>query len=212
MYYNDSLSKVTVTKLSHRISNYSENHHLHKVIDEQKWSENQQCVLSRNLRIFKVARWHYRCRHKLKNNCIWDNLQCCLFLCQGHLVSLWCWPLTCNLEKCYSLRSFFRDVTIRVPHDTIRISIQRSRYDTYLDTYLSTVGGQREAVRSMKTETPVIRSTAHNLLLQWMEYLLWQLPLVGRKHDFAQLFQVYIRLFLSTWSEKICVLIDPFQE
>ena len=34
----------------------------------------QQCVLSRNLRIFKVARWHYRCRHHLKNNCIWDNL------------------------------------------------------------------------------------------------------------------------------------------
>ena len=30
----------------------------------------QQCVLSRNLRIFKVATWHYRCRHHLKNNCI----------------------------------------------------------------------------------------------------------------------------------------------
>ena len=27
------------------------------------------------------------------------------FKCQGHSVSLWCWPLTCNLEKCYSLRS-----------------------------------------------------------------------------------------------------------
>ena len=30
-----------------------------------------QCVLSRNLRIFKVATWHYRCCHHLKNNCIW---------------------------------------------------------------------------------------------------------------------------------------------
>ena len=29
------------------------------------------------------------------------------FKCQGHSVSLWCWPLTCNLEKCYSLRSSF---------------------------------------------------------------------------------------------------------
>ena len=29
------------------------------------------------------------------------------FKCQGHSVSLWCWPLTCNLEKCYSLRSCF---------------------------------------------------------------------------------------------------------
>ena len=26
---------------------------------------------------------------------------------KGHPVSLWCWPLTCNREKCYSLRSFF---------------------------------------------------------------------------------------------------------
>ena len=39
-----------------------------------------QCVWSRNLRIFKVATWHYRCRHNLKNNCIWDNLQCCLLV------------------------------------------------------------------------------------------------------------------------------------
>ena len=29
------------------------------------------------------------------------------FKCQGHSGSLWCWPLTCNLEKCYSLRSSF---------------------------------------------------------------------------------------------------------
>ena len=39
-----------------------------------------QCVLSRNHRIFKVATWHYRCHHNLKNNCIWDNLQCCLLV------------------------------------------------------------------------------------------------------------------------------------
>ena len=29
------------------------------------------------------------------------------FKCQGHPVSLWCRPLTCKLEKCYSLRSSF---------------------------------------------------------------------------------------------------------
>ena len=40
-----------------------------------------QCVLSRNMRIFKVARWHFRCHHHLKNNCIWDNLQFCLLFC-----------------------------------------------------------------------------------------------------------------------------------
>ena len=39
-----------------------------------------QCVLSRNQRIFKVATWHYRCCHNLKNNCIWDNLPCCLLV------------------------------------------------------------------------------------------------------------------------------------
>ena len=39
-----------------------------------------QCVLSRNLTIFKVATWHYRCRHNFKNNCIWDNLQYCLLV------------------------------------------------------------------------------------------------------------------------------------
>ena len=58
-----------------------------------------------------------------------------------------------------------RGVTIRVPHDTIRISIQRSRYNTYLDTYLNTVRCQRDVMSSMKAETPVIRSPAHNLLL-----------------------------------------------
>ena len=29
------------------------------------------------------------------------------FKCQGQTVSLWRWPLTSNLEKCYSLRSSF---------------------------------------------------------------------------------------------------------
>ena len=27
--------------------------------------------------------------------------------CQGHSLSLWCWPLICTLKKCYSLRSSF---------------------------------------------------------------------------------------------------------
>ena len=39
-----------------------------------------QCGWSRNLRIFKVTTWHYWCRHNLENDCIWDNLQCCLFV------------------------------------------------------------------------------------------------------------------------------------
>ena len=65
------------------------------------------------------------------------------------------------------LMAFSRGVTIQVPHDTIRISIQRSRYNTYLDTYLNTVRCQRDVMSSMKAETPVIRSPAHNLLLQW---------------------------------------------
>ena len=43
-----------------------------------------QCALSRNLRIFKVATWHCQCRHNLKNNCIWDNLQCCLLVPRSH--------------------------------------------------------------------------------------------------------------------------------
>ena len=37
-----------------------------------------QYVLSRNMRIFKVATWHYGCRHNLKNDCVWDNLRHCL--------------------------------------------------------------------------------------------------------------------------------------
>ena len=48
-----------------------------------------QCVLSRNLRIFKVATWHYRCRHNLKINVDlwpaisksvihWDHLLACI--------------------------------------------------------------------------------------------------------------------------------------
>ena len=81
-----------------------------------------------------------------------------------------------------------RGVTIRVPHDTIRISIQRSRYNTYLDMYLNTVTCQMDVMSSMKAGTPVIRSTAQNLLLQWMELLLLQLPLVEPKRDFAELY------------------------
>ena len=92
----------------------------------------------------------------------------------------------------------YRGVTIRVPHDAIRISIQRSRYNMYLDTYLNTVRCQRDVMSSMKAETPVIRSPTHNLLLQWMEYLLLQLPMLSQDVTLLS----YIRVFPSIWSEK----------
>ena len=42
---------------------------------------------------------------------------------------------------------------------------------------------------SMKAETPVIRSPAHNLLLQWMEYLLPTTTAdVEPRRDFAELY------------------------
>ena len=67
-----------------------------------------QCVLSRNMRIFKVAMWHYRRRHNLKNNNyhIWDNLQCCLLVPRSPSKPV---MLTFDLQswKCYSLRSSF---------------------------------------------------------------------------------------------------------
>ena len=91
-----------------------------------------------------------------------------------------------------------RGETIWVPQDTIRISIQRSRYNTYLDTYRNTVRCQRDVMSSMKAETPVIRSPAHNLLLQWMEYLLLQLPMLSQDVTLLS----YIRVFPSIWSEK----------
>ena len=65
-----------------------------------------QCVLSRNLRIFKVATWHYRFRHNLKNNCIWDDLQCCLLVPMSNSKPV---MLTFDLQsrKVYSLISSF---------------------------------------------------------------------------------------------------------
>ena len=59
-----------------------------------------RCVLSRNLRIFKVATWHYRCRHNRKNNnyCIWDNLQCCLLVPRSPSKPV---MLTYNLESVF---------------------------------------------------------------------------------------------------------------
>ena len=69
-------------------------------------SRRLQCVLSRNLRIFKVAMWHYRSRHNLKNNYIWDNLQCCLLVPRSPSKPVML-TFDCKLEKCYSLRSFF---------------------------------------------------------------------------------------------------------
>ena len=59
-------------------------HHFHLTLECGTWYHHprrQQCVLSRNVRIFKVATRHYRCRHHVKNNCIWDNLPCCLLFC-----------------------------------------------------------------------------------------------------------------------------------
>ena len=53
----------------------------HKKLECGTWYHHPrrlQCVLSRNLRTFKVSTWHYLCHHNLKNNCIWDNLQYCL--------------------------------------------------------------------------------------------------------------------------------------
>ena len=38
---------------------------------------------------FKVTTWHYRCRHHLKNYCIWDNLQCCLLFCDQIYICNW---------------------------------------------------------------------------------------------------------------------------
>ena len=42
---------------------------IHNALECGTWYHHPrrlQCVLSRNLRIFKVATWHYRCRHNLK--------------------------------------------------------------------------------------------------------------------------------------------------
>ena len=75
-----------------------------------------QCVLSRNLRIFKVATWHYRCRHNLKNNCIWDNLQYCLLVPRSSSKPV---MLTIDFQsqKCYSLRSFLACITWKDNND-----------------------------------------------------------------------------------------------
>ena len=74
-------------------------------------------------------------------------------------------------------------------YDSISISIKRSPYVTSLDRYLNTVRCQRDVISSMKAETPVIRSTAHNLLLRTMEYLVLLLLLAGPKFYFVELCQ-----------------------
>ena len=46
-------------------------YHFHSRLECGTWYHHPwrlQCVLSRNMRIFKVATWHYRCRHNLKIN------------------------------------------------------------------------------------------------------------------------------------------------
>ena len=78
-----------------------------------------------------------------------------------------------------------------MPHDMIYILIQSSRFDTHLDMYLNTVGCQKDIISSMKAETPLIWSTTQNLLLQQMECLLPQLPLVEPKPNLPS----YIRVF-----------------
>ena len=70
------------------------------------------------------------------------------------------------------------------------VSRYRWRYNMYLNTYLNTVRCQRDIMSCMKAVTPVIRSTAHKLLLQWMEHLLLQLLLVEPKHEFPKFYQI----------------------
>ena len=57
---------------------------------------------------------------------------------------------------------------------------------------------KRDVMSSMKAETPVIRSPAHNLLLHWIEYLLLQRPMFSQNVTLLS----YIRVFPSIWSEK----------
>ena len=47
----------------------------------------QQCVVSWNLKIFIVATWHYRSRHRHNNNCFWHNLLCWLSFCSQMYIS-----------------------------------------------------------------------------------------------------------------------------
>ena len=57
---------------------------------------------------------------------------------------------------------------------------------------------------SMKAETPVIRSTTHNLLLQWMEYLLLERLLVEQNvtlphFDQKKKYVFWLILFKNTY-------------
>ena len=74
MYWPERVWKNCIVQTSIRLECGTWYHHPRRLL----------CVLSRNLRIFKVATWHYRCRHNLNNNCIWDNLQCCLLVPRSH--------------------------------------------------------------------------------------------------------------------------------
>ena len=51
------------------------------------------------------------------------------------------WSYVCNsgFIILYGFNVGHRGATIQVPHNTICISIQRSRFNAYLDTYLNTV-------------------------------------------------------------------------
>ena len=65
------------------------------------------------------------------------------------------------------------------------VSRYRWRYNMYLNTY-----SKMDIMSCMKAVTPVIMSTAHKLLLQWMEHLLLQLLLVEPKHEFPKFYQI----------------------
>ena len=99
-------------------------------------------------------------------------------------------------------------VMIGVHHDTICILIQRLWYDKYDNMYLSIV---TKSWRWVQKWRPVIRSTAHNLLLLPLPLpLLLGLLLVAEpKHCFV----VYnIGLFSSIRWEKGYILINLFRE
>ena len=73
--------------------------------------------------------------------------------------------------------------------------------------YQSTVRCQRDIVCGIKIENPVIRSTTHNLLLQWMENLLLQLLLVEQKHGIANLYQSICNL-IKKKKYALCLILS----
>ena len=139
---------------------------------------------------------------------------CLLMNKEGTAEILWaiCTNMVGTTCKTLLIMMSSRGVTIQVSHDTIRISIQRSRYNTYFDTYLNTVRCQRDVMSSMKAETLVIRSPTHNLLLQWMEYLLLQLPMLSQDVTLLSYTHVILEYFHQSDQKKLCVSISLVQK